>query len=130
MPGQGPVLAVLASELVDWRLAQFLDRSSVEGDLVPPGTEPSSAESPVGAAVPTGSEIWREYKREDIPPLFGASFNPGSWNAGIVMIERAKAMILLVTLKKGALAFGNHYGDRLEDEQTFRWRSRMLGEWG
>lgn len=33
-------------------------------------------------------------------------------------------MVLLVTLKKGGLAVGNHYEDAFEDPRTFRWATQ------
>jgi len=50
-------------------------------------------------------ELWREY----IPPLFGTSFSPGNWNAGIVRLDRD--LVLLATLKKANMATGGHYDD-------------------
>lgn len=69
-----------------------------------------------------GPELWQECIREEIPPLFGATFSPGNWNSGIV--TTGQEMILLVTLKKGSLATGNEYVDRFEDPVTFHWQSQ------
>jgi superfamily II DNA or RNA helicase/HKD family nuclease len=123
-PAAGAALARLVSELVDWRLAQHLAGRQPEGSYPEPGeAEKAEAAEPVvlfGAA----PELWREYKREDIPALFGATFNTGAWNQGMVAVEAAKAMVLMVTLKKGALSAGNHYDDRFIDEQTFAWHTQ------
>ncbi|MFV1877773.1 hypothetical protein [Nioella sp.] len=54
-------------------------------------------------------DLWRRYQRKDIPPLFGARFSPGNWNAGIVRLDNT--LILLTTLKKGGLTAGSHYED-------------------
>ena len=60
--------------------------------------------------------------RRDIPGLFGATFNEGSWNAGMVLI--GKNLVLLMTLKKGNLAAGNQYEDHFIDPQTFQWHTQ------
>lgn len=86
--------------------------------------EPAQVEAAEAAGVFSRRELWREYMRDEIPPLFGTTFNPGNWNAGIVTVPEAKAMILLVTLKKGALASGNHYEDSFESPQVFRWSTQ------
>jgi superfamily II DNA or RNA helicase/HKD family nuclease len=118
---EAAALASLVSELVDWRLGQFLDRGADRIFETPSSQMTEAAEGPSPFQ---HAELWREYKREEIAPLFGDAFNPGSWNAGIVTIDRARAMILLVTLEKGGLAAGNHYEDRFEDAETFRWATQ------
>jgi superfamily II DNA or RNA helicase/diadenosine tetraphosphate (Ap4A) HIT family hydrolase len=116
-----PALSELLIETVDWRLVEYLSRREL-------GPEPSSSESLADVANdPTGSssqvgELWHEYMRDEIPPLFGDQFNPGSWNSGIVM--SGKNMILLVTLKKENLSVGGHYEDGFVDPQTFTWQSQ------
>ena len=67
---------------------------------------------------------WTEYPRERIAPLFGATFNTGAWNAGIVVLREARAMILLVTMDKGGLATGNHYADRFDGPRRFVWQTQ------
>jgi len=67
-------------------------------------------------------ELWREYAREEIPPLFGARFNPGNWNAGIVRL--GTDLILLTTLKKGSLSAGNHYDDAFLAPDRMQWQSQ------
>jgi hypothetical protein len=57
-----------------------------------------------------------------IPQYFGAKFNSGSWNSGIVII--GQNMILLVTLEKGNLAAGNEYADHFINSTTFQWQSQ------
>ncbi len=71
-----------------------------------------------------GLTLWSEYMRDQIPAFFGAEFTTGAWNAGIVVIKPAKAMVLLVTLDKGALATGNHYVDHFETPSQFAWQSQ------
>lgn len=70
----------------------------------------------------TAPELWHEYQREEIPAFFGATFNPGNWNAGIVRL--GKDLILLTTLKKGSLAAGNHYEDAFLSDERIQWQSQ------
>ena len=62
--------------------------------------------------------------REDIPALFGESFNPGSWNVGHVVLNDKKAHVLLVTLNKQGKAQEHRYHDHWIDEHTFHWQSQ------
>lgn len=103
-------LVALLSELIDWRLADFL------GSLAEPEKEDDS--DPFYKA----PQLWHEYMRDEIPPLFGAVFNAGSWNSGIVSLD--KDLILLTTLKKGSMATGNHYEDRFLSPARFQWQSQ------
>src|SRR5690606_14494388 len=100
----------LLAELIDWRLAEFAG-AALRSEM----DEPSEV-------FRTGPQLWREYMREEIPPMFGAAFNPGNWNAGIVTVD--KNMILLTTLKKGSLSAGNHYEDRFLSPTRLQWQSQ------
>lgn len=104
----------MVREIIVWRLGQYLGRASDDenGSL-----EEGGQEAPSGTLEP-----WREYSRSDIPQYFGAKFDPGSWNSGIVVI--GQDMILLVTLEKGNLAAGNEYADHFIDSITFQWQSQ------
>jgi hypothetical protein len=62
------------------------------------------------------------YLREDIPPLFGARFSTGNWNAGIVRLDNI--LILLTTLKKGELTAGSHYKDHFLGPDRMQWQSQ------
>ena len=62
--------------------------------------------------------------REDIPALFGESFNPGSWNVGHVVLNEKKVHVLLVTLNKQGKAQQHRYHDHWIDEHTFHWQSQ------
>lgn len=119
-------LASLASELVDWRLLRYLQNRSLSYDQ---GNDPLMVEAAEDAAPapipPTRSlETWVEYPREKIAPYFGATFNPGSWNSGIVVIENAKAMMLLVTMDKGSMSVGGHYTDSFASPTRFVWQTQ------
>ena len=64
------------------------------------------------------------FSREDIPALFGESFNPGSWNVGHVVLNAKKVNVLLVTLNKQGKAQEHRYQDHWIDEHTFHWQSQ------
>jgi hypothetical protein len=114
-------LSGLAAELVDWRLMRYLNGTDAAYDT--PGASPVAAvaDPPVTAPGPT---LWQEYAREAIAPLFGAVFNPGAWNAGIVVLKPARAMILLVTMDKDSMSTGGHYADRFASPTRFVWQSQ------
>ena len=73
---------------------------------------------------PLDLAIDQSFAREDIPPLFGESFNPGSWNVGHVVLNEKKMHVLLVTLNKQGKAQEYRYHDHWIDEHTFHWQSQ------
>lgn len=62
--------------------------------------------------------------REDIPELFGTTFNPGSWNSGHIVLPEQKAHVLLVTLNKQGKGEDHRYQDYFIDERTFHWQTQ------
>jgi superfamily II DNA or RNA helicase/diadenosine tetraphosphate (Ap4A) HIT family hydrolase/HKD family nuclease len=80
--------------------------------------------SPVSARAPreSGPQPWRQYAREQIPPLFGLTFAPSRWNQGFVF-DRPRAY-LLVTLDKAGKAAEHHYQDRFLSSDLFQWQSQ------
>lgn len=62
--------------------------------------------------------------REEIAPLFGEEFNPGSWNVGHVVLNEKKVHILLVTLNKRGKAPDHQYLDHWLDDATFQWSTQ------
>ncbi len=68
--------------------------------------------------------LGQSFFREDIPPLFGASFNPGNWNAGHVVLDGGKVHVLLVTINKQGKAADHRYVDHWIDDHTFHWQSQ------
>lgn len=68
--------------------------------------------------------LWQEYARERIAPYFGSQFNTGSWNAGIVVLKSARAMVLLVTMDKGSMSVGGHYADQFASPTRFVWQTQ------
>lgn len=113
-------LSALTQELVDWRIAEYL---SGNGELVELTDLQAVAAQPlVGPQTEVGPTLWREYMREDIPPLYNLQFNTGSWNQGFVV--QGKDVFLLVTLKKDDLQEEHRYEDRFIDAGTFHWQSQ------
>jgi SOS-response transcriptional repressor LexA len=68
--------------------------------------------------------VGQPFAREDIPALFGESFNPGNWNVGHVVLNDKVAHVLLVTLNKQGKAQQHRYHDHWIDEHTFHWQSQ------
>jgi len=66
----------------------------------------------------------QSFMREDIPALFGESFNPGSWNVGHVNLSDKKAHVLLVTLNKQGKSEDHRYLDHWIDDTHFHWQSQ------
>ncbi len=91
--------------------------------LYRPGADGASAES-IAALSGLDLAFRADFLREEIAPLFGVTFNPGNWNAGHVVLEEAKAHVLLVTLNKQGKASEHRYHDRWIDERTFQWQTQ------
>ncbi|MDP2085425.1 MAG: DUF3427 domain-containing protein, partial [Gemmobacter sp.] len=106
-PDPDGLAAAMLVELAEWRLGTMPDHE---------------AEDPPADFTAAGPDLWREYLREDIPPLFGARFSPGNWNAGIVRLNNT--LILLTTLKKGGLTAGSHYEDHFLGPDRMQWQSQ------
>jgi hypothetical protein len=73
---------------------------------------------------PLDLAIGESFMREDIPPLFGESYNPGNWNVGHVVLAPKKAHILLVTINKQGRADEHKYMDHWIDDTHFHWQSQ------
>lgn len=70
----------------------------------------------------TKKELWRQYSREEIPPLFDMEFKTGKWNQGFVI--EGNHIFLLVTLEKEDLAQDHQYQDRFWSSDRFQWQSQ------
>lgn len=68
--------------------------------------------------------VGEAFMREDVPALFGETFNPGNWNSGHVVLPDVKAHVLFVTLNKQGKAVDHRYLDHWIDESTFHWQSQ------
>lgn len=73
---------------------------------------------------PLEMAIGREFPREEIPDLFGATFNTGNWQSGHVFLKESSAHVLLVTLNKQGKAEQHRYVDHWIDKMTFHWQSQ------
>ena len=112
-----PALIDLTREILDWRLADYLRRGRDVED-----TEPHLAGVAETSQGWTGAELWREYMREQIPPLYGHTFSTGSWNQGFVV--QGKDVFLLATLNKDDLVEAHRYEDGFSGPSQFRWQSQ------
>ncbi len=115
-PGLRAAFNGMVRELVDWRLAQYLDRSPPKDEADGEGVLSGESGAP-SLAIP-----WREYMREEIAPLFGLRFKSGSWNQGFVV--EGQQVFLLVTLEKGNLTAGRSYEDHFISADQFQWHSQ------
>jgi superfamily II DNA or RNA helicase/SAM-dependent methyltransferase/SOS-response transcriptional repressor LexA len=73
---------------------------------------------------PLDMAVGEPFMREDIPPLFNETFNPGNWNIGHVVLNKQSAHILLVTLNKSGKIQGHRYVDHWLGERHFYWQSQ------
>ncbi|TGN41183.1 DUF3427 domain-containing protein [Marinobacter confluentis] len=77
-----------------------------------------------GIVDPLEMALGKDIPREEIPELFGATFNPGNWQSGHVFLKDAAAHILLVTLNKQGKSADHRYVDHWIDDHTFHWQSQ------
>lgn len=77
-----------------------------------------------GVVDPVDMMVGKEIMREDIPALFGESFNLGNWQSGHVFLKSADAHVLLVTLNKQGKIEDHRYVDHWIDEQIFHWQTQ------
>lgn len=94
-----------------WRLSSFAGAATERQEL-------DRGETPFQ----TGSQLWREYRREDIPPLCGAGFSPGKWNSGIV--TQGNNLILLTAHLKAGRAANQQFDDRFSSPSRPQWPRR------
>ncbi|MBV0933331.1 DUF3427 domain-containing protein [Marinobacterium weihaiense] len=77
-----------------------------------------------GKVDPLALMVGQHFMREEIPPLFGATFNPGNWQSGHVVLKDPHVQILLVTLNKQGKASNQQYHDYFMDAEHFHWQSQ------
>jgi superfamily II DNA or RNA helicase/diadenosine tetraphosphate (Ap4A) HIT family hydrolase len=114
-PSQREMYAELVREIADWRLAEYLDRSS-------PGDGKPHLEPLPHLESPAGLELGRSYMRADIPAAFGLQFNSNLWQQGFVF--DGSHIFLLVTLDKSGLPQHHQYGDRFLSREILEWKSQ------
>jgi len=73
---------------------------------------------------PLEMAIDQEFKREEIPALFGETFSPGNWHNGHVVLTDKNAHILLVTINKQGKSTEHRYHDYFIDATHFHWQSQ------
>jgi hypothetical protein len=73
---------------------------------------------------PLDLALGRSFLREDVPALFGETYNPGNWNSGHIVLREQKAHVLFVTLNKQGKAADHRYVDHWIDATTFHWQSQ------
>ncbi|WP_082551810.1 DUF3427 domain-containing protein [Massilia sp. Root351] len=73
---------------------------------------------------PLDMALGRSFMREEIPELFGETYNVGNWNVGHVALPGRDAHVLLVTINKQGKAKDHRYLDHWIDERTFHWQSQ------
>jgi superfamily II DNA or RNA helicase/diadenosine tetraphosphate (Ap4A) HIT family hydrolase len=105
----------LAAEVIEWRMAEYLDRASAH-----PANDTNHNPNFVGDT--RQLVLWDEYSREEIAPMFGLKFNTGAWNQGFVV--QGKIAFLLVTLDKTGFQDSHKYSDRFLDAVVFEWISQ------
>ncbi|MFD1807411.1 DUF3427 domain-containing protein [Gemmobacter lanyuensis] len=64
----------------------------------------------------------KSYLHEDIAPLFGTTFNPGNWNAGIVRL--GNDLILLATLNGDTATGRAGFSNRFPGAEALQWQSQ------
>ncbi|MBA4503699.1 DUF3427 domain-containing protein [Marinobacterium marinum] len=77
-----------------------------------------------GILDPLELKVGQDFMREEIPPLFGAEFNPGNWQSGHVVLKDPQVQVLLVTLNKQGKASDHQYHDYFIDDRHFHWQSQ------
>jgi len=102
----------LARELIDWRLAEYMDRQ-----FRPSGDRPEGDEAGKKIAIGEASH------REEIPSAFGLKYLEGRWKLpGYVFDE--DQIFLFVTLNKSGAAAEHQYKDRFLSREVFEWQSQ------
>jgi hypothetical protein len=66
---------------------------------------------------PDSLTLWQSYAREQIPKLFGARTSPQWQQSGFIFDEKAKTMVLLVTLEKSVHPEEHHYEYRFSQRR-------------
>ena len=75
---------------------------------------------PLGAAI--GPVLWRPYKREEVPGLFGLSYSDAVWRQGFV--RQNEHTFLFVTLEKTDQGLEYQYKDHFVSPIEFQWQSQ------
>jgi superfamily II DNA or RNA helicase/HKD family nuclease len=76
---------------------------------------------PIGG-MDTSPTLWKAYSREQIPGLFGLTFDKAVWQQGFV--RQKDKTFLLVTLDKASAAEEHKYEDKFMSPKLFAWQSQ------
>jgi superfamily II DNA or RNA helicase len=116
-------LRALASELIDWRLLRYF--KGRDGGLLDPGDPtPGLIRDTASSDQKSSLTLWDEYQRDQIPAYFGATFNTGAWNSGIVVLDDVRAMILLVTMDRRGMSLGGDYEGAFLSPTRLTWHTQ------
>jgi superfamily II DNA or RNA helicase/SAM-dependent methyltransferase len=77
-----------------------------------------------GVLSPLDLAVGQSFMREEIPALFGESFNTGKWMAGHIITQDRNSHILLVTINKQGKSDEHRFIDHWIDDKTFHWQSQ------
>jgi hypothetical protein len=111
--------------VVKTRDGQYMLRANNSDYADMPATDEMRTRARLRAIIdPLDLAVGQSFQREEIPPLFGETFNPGNWNAGHVVLEDRKVHALLVTLNKQGKASEHRFHDYWVDEHTFHWQTQ------
>lgn len=116
----------LVMETIDWRLADYLRRPAAQGGELEEGgvggSDGGEGNPAHGDGGVSSARLWTEYMREEIPALFGHTFNTGAWNQGWVV--QGKDAFILTTIDKRGLSAGTKYEGEFLSDTRFRWQSQ------
>ena len=101
----------MVREIVDWRLAEYLQRDSSQ-----------NTEAETGNPDSIQLTLWKPYMREKIPVLFGLPFSEAVWNVGFV--AKDNHLFLLVTLETKGFTDNFKYTDHFLSPDQFQWQSQ------
>ncbi|HTO00820.1 MAG TPA: DUF3427 domain-containing protein, partial [Microthrixaceae bacterium] len=128
----GETFDQMVAEIVDWRLASYLLKGrEADADNEPEGPDEPYEERELDPLnrldqepVAEGSHLIGErFRRDQVPEMFGVSYNPGNWQSGHISL--GKDVVLFVTLKKSSdMQHGSDYVDHFESETQMVWASQ------
>lgn len=106
-PDPDGLAAAMLVELAEWRLGTMPDHE---------------ADEPPAGFTAAGPDLWREYRTEEIPLLFGEPFKEGNRGKGIMRYQNR--LVLTPTLKKTGHTAGAKYVNAFLSADRFQWQSQ------
>jgi hypothetical protein len=113
--GSRPAFKEMARELIDWRLAEYMDRGLVAEPVI---EEDENSKTEKVDSLRTGSS----YMRQDIPAFFGLEFPTRTLQQGFLLKEQH--MLLFVTLDKSDKQEEHRYEDKFLSRGIIQWQSQ------